>query len=391
MDGKDTTARIAARIAERAAREHADRRLDELLADKLPGNALTSLLVHVMRRRALARSWADVLAHAERTAATHPSSADARRLHALEGAFFDAARAFQAVALAPVEPIGTSARAGVDPNHVLTAIRHFEVASDPTAGLALLAARQRRAGAKGAMRYCASQRVLRLTPFENPDFSPHFGLCALATSVRATRAAEDDACEREALREQLETWARVFELAAQAGFAKTKVRFVISDTRIVRAVIEAHGHDPDALARGARAVDPAAAERVLAGAGLADLPREVADLREAVALPRRAAAIAAGLADEVAAPLRARGIDVHFDGARLQGLRYYTGPFVQILVRRDDGVGEDALELPIGDGGATSWMRALLSDHRERFVSTGGGVDVFVKLFDTNAGASRAP
>ena len=79
------------------------------------------------------------------------------------------------------------------------------------------------------------------------------------------------------------------------------------------------------------------------------------------------------------APLqRARPeVRVVYDLGRLQGLGYYEGPFVQLVLQRDDG-----LEIPIGDGGALPWIGAMLSDRRERTIVTGMGTEACVKLFD---------
>ena len=65
-----------------------------------------------------------------------------------------------------------------------------------------------------------------------------------------------------------------------------------------------------------------------------------------------------------------------FDLGRLQGLGYYAGPTIQIVLVRSDGI-----EIPIGDGGALSWMSEILSDRRERFMATGIGSELIVKLF----------
>jgi len=90
---------------------------------------------------------------------------------------------------------------------------------------------------------------------------------------------------------------------------------------------------------------------------------------------------------EVAEPLaRARPeVEIVYDLARLQGLGYYAGPFIQLVVRRDDG-----LELPAGDGGALPWLGALLSNRRERMIATGVGSELLVKLFDRSMARTDA-
>src|SRR5689334_15378716 len=58
MDPDDKTAALAARIAGRIPVDR-DRTLDRVLADDLPGNAFTTLLLHSLRRRAQRRTFGD--------------------------------------------------------------------------------------------------------------------------------------------------------------------------------------------------------------------------------------------------------------------------------------------------------------------------------------------
>ncbi|WP_437298228.1 hypothetical protein [Sorangium sp. So ce426] len=388
----DKTGELSSRIARRAAEAHAGQPLDRLLAEDLPGNELTTLLLHCLRRRALRRGFADVLDHAERAPMTHASTADARRLHALDAAAYAAAAGFEAVDLAPIGPLGATACAGVEPNNVLATVRFAEVAADPTTGLALHAARRRR-GTRGGepLRFCASQRVLRMQPTTQPGFTPHFRLFALVTAARSPGRGEDDACERRALLEHLVVWADLVRALPHAGFRAAGLRVVLSDTSLVRASLGARGVDAGAMARRAKAHEPGSSEAALREAGV-DLPRRAADLvgaARSLGLGPELLARAERWVAEVSEPLaRARPeVEVVHDLGRLQGLGYYAGPFIQLVLRRDDG-----LELPLGDGGALPWLGALLSNRRERMVATGIGSEILVKLFDRSearAGEAR--
>jgi hypothetical protein len=377
----DTTARIAGHVAARVAAAHPGRTVDQLLADDLAGNELTTVLLHGLRQRALRRTFADVRDQSARIAMSHAAAIDARRMHAFDGALFAAAAGFDAVEMAPVNALGASACAGVDPNHVLTASRHVEIAADPTTGLALLASQRRQRGDQHRLRLCASQRVLRLQPLDNPAFSPHFRLAALVSAERSTRAGDDDGCERRLLGEQLAVWAALVAALPAAGFRVAGLRVVLSDTRVVRAALAGRGLDADALSRRAAAHRPGSTEQILDEVG-ADLPRAATEAdaaAAALALPAPVQALVAATMREVTVPLRASwpAVDVGFDFARLQGLGYYQGPFIQLHLRRDDG-----LELAMGDGGALPWLGALCSDRRERMVSTGIGAELLIKLFD---------
>ena len=388
MEREDKTAKLAARIGARAPLADG-RPLDRVLADDLAGNELTTLLLHLLRRRAKRRSFSDVLEHATRAPIFAASTADVRRLREVDDCAFEAAIGFEPVELSPVIPLGGAARAGVDPNNVLGAVRFAEAAADPAIGLAIHAARRRRSGRPHDVeRWCTSQRVLRLQPTTFPGFSPHFRLFALLTAVRSERRGADVDCEHAALLEQLVVWARFTESLAKARFRVSEVRVVLADTGIVRACLAARGADPDRLARWARAHEPGSTESVLERAGI-ELPRATDDLvaaASAIGLDEDLRRRARLLVERVGEPLaRARPeVRVVYDLGRLQALGYYAGPFVQIMLRRDDGV-----EIPIGDGGALPWMTAMLSDRRERMVVTGVGTEACVKLFDGERATDR--
>lgn len=375
-------ARHAARRAADAAKAEGELPLDELLAD-LPGNDFTTLLLHAHRVRARARSFRDVRDAHDRMPLVRASSADARLLHAFDGAFFTAAANFTAVALAPVSPLGAAACAGIDPNHVLSTVRLAELAADPTAGLALEAARRRRAGEATPLHLCTSQRVTRMQPVTGiPGYTPHFQLAALASYQRSPRAAEDDAVERALLVEHVGAWARLVPLLREAGFRVAALRVVFCDVRLTRAALTTAGADLAALSRLAVAHKPGSSEAALAAAGIT-LPRavpaaELAATVAALALPPAMTALAEALVAELAAPLARTypEVPVAFDLARIQALSYYSGPCLQLHLRRDDG-----LELPIGDGGALPWLGELLDDRRQRMVTTGLGAELLAKLF----------
>lgn len=81
---KDTTAELAARVGEKTAAAFPGRTIDQLLAEDLPGNHVTTLFLHALRKRALGRTFVEVLEHAGRAAMTRASSVDARRMHAFD-------------------------------------------------------------------------------------------------------------------------------------------------------------------------------------------------------------------------------------------------------------------------------------------------------------------
>jgi hypothetical protein len=154
----------------------------EQLAGGLAGTELQSMLLEVMRRRARARTPADVLAQYQRDRFTGPAAIDQRAAVAIDCHLLAGADGFEALELSPVAPLGVcSTMAPTDQHRVLSALRGTEVVSDPTNVLALeCATRMRRAA--GAVHLATSQRVVRAQPPPKfPGASQHFRLFALGS------------------------------------------------------------------------------------------------------------------------------------------------------------------------------------------------------------------
>ncbi|MEU7864173.1 hypothetical protein [Nonomuraea sp. NPDC049141] len=198
----------------------------DVLAERLSGADLTTLLLEVMRVRARALEPADVLRRYTSDRFVGPSVVPFERLRRAEDAVLSVVpAAFELVTLSPVAPLGAhSAPATVDQNKVISTIRNTEVAADPTNALALEAAVRRRDSA-GPVRLAALQRVVRAQHFAGAGAYPHFGLFAL---VSADRDTGNLAFERRHLAEHL----RLLTDAVRAcGIAEPEVRVTVLDPR----------------------------------------------------------------------------------------------------------------------------------------------------------------
>ncbi|WP_157547927.1 hypothetical protein [Nonomuraea candida] len=158
----------------------------DVLAERLSGADLTTLMLEVMRRRARALSPADVLRRYGHDRFVAPAQIPFHRLRRAEDAVLSALpREVEVLALAPVAPLGTHSALGpVDQNKVVSTIRNSEVAADPTNALALEAALRRRADPSRPVRLAALQRVVRAQRFEGAVSYAHFTLFALVTAGR---------------------------------------------------------------------------------------------------------------------------------------------------------------------------------------------------------------
>ncbi len=167
--------------------------LAEMLAERLNPSDLQSLLIEVYRQRAQQQDPAAVLNNQAQNRFVRPSTVSPQRLNAWEAAAFASLPPdFEALALAPVAPLGTSsAIAAVDQNRVLATIRNSEVLSDSSNVLALECALRRRdllrAAPKSpqAVHLAASHRLLRTQNYgDNPHSVAHFSAFALCSAGR---------------------------------------------------------------------------------------------------------------------------------------------------------------------------------------------------------------
>jgi hypothetical protein len=179
-------------LLRRVLEQAGDVRLLDVLADRLSGTDLTSLLLEAMRRRAERTSAADVMRQYLTDRFVSPAPGGFRALRRVEDLMLTALPAdFEVLTLAPVLPLAAhSAVAAVDPRNMVATIRRTEVAADPTNGLALEAAARRRGllaaapRSAEAVRLAATQRVTRAQLFEGPLAFAHFQLLAAVTSGR---------------------------------------------------------------------------------------------------------------------------------------------------------------------------------------------------------------
>jgi hypothetical protein len=374
----DRTDRIAASIARELGIPDLAGRLASLDA-----SPLGSLLLAVFRARMARLSPAEVRAAADRAALHRPSSVDARLLLGVDAAAFQAARGFEALDLSPVLPLGScAALTGIDPNNVLSALRGAEVLADPTLAFALEAARRRRdPGARRGppLRLCASARLVRTQTLEPPPpFTPHFRMFALAS---AGRDKGGHGFEMEELVAHASTWVRLAEALRADGLRVGAIAVEISDLEAVEALLRAQGIDPAEVRAVAAAHRIGAAAELLASRG-AELPTAVTDPRRALgALHTRLPPEAALRLDRVlerAVPALAAacpGVPVRLDLSRLEGLGYYPGLALRVIL---DG---PAGPLPVGDGGFTDWTQSLLGDRKERFLASALGTEVLCKVY----------
>jgi hypothetical protein len=296
--------------------------LVDVLADRLGPTDLQSLLLEVYQRLAANITPARLLEQYETNRFVAPSPVDPRKLLEFETlAWALLPRPYVAVELSPVCPLGTnSAVASVDQKKVLSTIRNTEVVADTTNVLALEAAVRRRKlrGTNGRrtepVLLAASHRVMRAQVFQGPRSFAHFRILALCAAGRDA-GSFDFECAR--LLEQLAYYLQFLtEVGVRNGSPFTSFRVAMTE-----------------LGNGSRV--QALQDRVL------------------TPLSNRFPAAVCGM-----------------DPARTSGRGYYRDVCFKVHVTEHDGT-----EVEVGDGGMTDWTQKLMSDHKERFLISGLGVE----------------
>jgi hypothetical protein len=326
----------------RVSREVGVPDLLERLAARVSPSDLQSFLLELARLRAASRRLPDVLAQYDRDRAVQPCRADPRVLGRLALAAFDAAVDYDALDLAPVEPLGSNAiLAAIDQNNILATVRGTEVVADPTVVLALEAARRRRQGVD-VVRLSAAHRVIRQQAFEPPALQ-HFALFALVTCARTQ---PDHRAEVEAMSEHVRAHLALVHAARGlgAGIGRTVVR--LSDTAVRTAITQAGATITADVPTPREAIPPDTAR--LLGRRLRRLE------------------LAAATLEPVVAAFDSRLL---IDLTRTDGVSYYDG----LQLRIDVTANGDQFELV--DGGSVDWASLLLSDRREHLFTSGIGLE----------------
>ena len=355
--------------------------LTELLADKLSGSDLHSLLLAVLKRRV---GKVEPSRLVEASSVSKACDLDARLMNRVESIAYGQAEEFDAVELSPVVPLGSVARlAQLDQGNVLSTIRGFECASDPTIGMALECVRRRKktADRRETTKLCSSQRVLRFPQPDNPAFTSHFKLFAM---VSAGRDSGSFAFELAALREQIDFYLRFVSKLSEGGFAFEDIVVELSDTAVVAALCAKFDIDRGTIRKMVRAREHDSSDKVLEQyanlwpKSLTGEGSDFAQLNLSQHLPKHLIERLKKLEVVVCQGLSSKHNQVRFrfNLHRLTGLSYYHGPCFHIKMKNQAGD-----NFMLADGGFVDWTQLLLGDNKERLMTSAIGTELICRLF----------
>ncbi|MDP8998956.1 MAG: ATP phosphoribosyltransferase regulatory subunit, partial [Myxococcota bacterium] len=359
--------------------------LVELLSGAMSGSELTSVLLAVSSKRAGKAAGVfpqHLLSNYRSVPALAPSRVPFARLREIQSVAFAAASDFEPIELSPVQPFGLNRATGIHQNNVVSTVRPWELLADPTSQLALEAAERRSADRFQTVRLCACARVMRLQPTQVKGYGPHFRMFGL---VSAGRATADEAFERDELSRHAIIVVRMLrELGVRV------LRVELSDARATLALLATAGLGSEDVRTAVRTHRPNSGPDLLAQRGV-QLPLLEGDMGAALSglpLTSELRSRLVRMHERTAMPLAAHlGIPVHVEVSRLHGLGYYESWQLGIVV------GDDAGEATIADGGVVTWTQSMLSDRKERLVTSGVGVEYLGSRFviaPSRAGSDRS-
>lgn len=324
---------MRAQILESILRKAGVPDLLEILTEKLSPGELQSVLLEVYRRRALARSPAQLLDYYQRNRFVGPAPQGPDAYAAFDSlAFSCLLPEFKALELSPVAPLGScSAVATVHQDKVISAARHTEVVADATNLMALEAAFLRRQTLDEEPRsgrsfhLAASHRLIRAQPLDqaHPEYLPHFRVLCLVSAGR-------------------DSGGLVFETRTLLLHLENYLRLLLN-------------------------------ERFPLCLGAEDLSIELTILDHSSSKLWH---------EGVLAPLARRypGIGCRLAPERVGGRNYYRTACFKVQIRRVDG---SCLEA--GDGGFTDWTAQMLGSKKERLLISGLGTDLLLGMSERTA------
>lgn len=364
-------------LAKQIAQKHGQSDLVEMLANGLTGSQLHTVLLAAIKERIKEQPLSELT---KASKVTQACNLDGRLLHQVEGLAYQSAKDYKVVELAPLNPLGTTRQlSGLDQGNILSTIRAFEVASDPTVGLALHSAHLRKSQEqrKDDLRLCSSQRVVRFPEPTNPAYTSHFKLFSMVDSGRDRGSF---AFELTALKSQLAVYLDLLAGLSQCGFSHKDIVVELSDTRVVKALCQSHGVDADKIKSLVRASDSDSAARLLAqyDSLWIKAPVNIEEELGQYNLPAHLLVQLQALQMQVMEPLSQiyKHVTFCFNLHRLTGLSYYQGPTLHLKLK--DTLGHTFM---VADGGFVDWTQRLLADKKERLLTSAIGTELLCRVF----------
>lgn len=306
------------------------------------------------------------------------SSIDPRIYNEISNKFFDAVDDdFECIELSPINPLGlNSTLTPINQNNILSCIKNSEVISDSSISMALECAYRIRKNSEEKVNLASSTRLLRMQNYgtgKKSHWTQHFRACSLVSSFRNI---QDNIFE--SLSMQINNWLRVINnLKSNIDIANIDVN--ICYIPLVMEIYTAHGIDVKDILTNS--VNP---DFNVFTINNIDLKENISNLSDVESLKNEKDYLLSirnifeYLYNKLFLPMKKINEKVNFNLQlnRKSGLNYYDNMCYEIVVQFCDNN-----RLVLVDGGVTNWTGILLSDGKEKCITSGMGLEYISKVY----------
>ena len=310
-----------------------------------------------------------------------PSKIDPRIYNEISNIFFDSVdKDFECIELSPINPFGlNSSLTYTNQNNVLSCIRNSEVISDSSLVMALECANRIKNSKENNINLASSTRLLRMQNYGNgkkAHWSQHFRACSLVSSFR-----NNDINMFLTLKLQIYNWLNTIN-NLKKNLEIEKINVNLCYLPLIKEIYKLHDIELKTILMNT--VNP---DYDIFAQYKIELPRAISfndDIKNLKATKDYLLTMQKTFdifKKNIIMPLNEKSSDVefHLQLNRKSGLTYYDSICYDIEV-----VFKNGKTLVLVDGGVTDWIGKILSDSKEKCVTSGMGLEYLGKVYKRN-------
>lgn len=342
-------------------------------------NKFNSTIMDIFSQRAKDISPSTILKNYQNKHALYePAKIDPRIYNEISNIFFDSVDSnFECIELSPINPFGLNATlTATNQNNVLSSARNSEVVSDSSIVMALECAYRIRNLKVSQVNLASSTRLLRTQKYGNgkkSHWSQHFRACSLVSSFRNT--ANNMFLS---LQLQLDSWLKVLENLKE-NLDIEEINLNLCYIPLIKEIYQNYGIELDKILNNT--VNPC---YDIFSSYNVNLPNNISDKNE-INLIKTAKDYLLSIRNtydmfyiNIIAVLKEKYHNVKFNLQlnRKSGLTYYNDICYEIEVLFKNGK-----SLVLIDGGINDWTGKILSDSKEKCITSGMGLEYLGKVY----------
>lgn len=342
-----------------------------------PSKEFISTMIDIINKRAKSISACKVLKNYETNHKYfYPSNNDVLTYNKLNTIFFQSVMPeYECIELSPITPFAlNSTLTPLSPNNSLSTIRNSEVISDSSISMALECAHRRKIGDKNLINLASSTRLLRMQKYGNgkkEHWTQHFRACSLVTSFR-----NNDSKMFESLYLQISKW---LDVIYNLNLDLTKINVNIAYLPIIKMLYKELEINEQLILKNSVNPDFDIFENF--DIEMLEEVNQVDELNELklnkdllLTIKNSYIYLKQNLIDKL--KIKYPNVNFNFQLNRKSGINYYEYYCFETVVTFENGY-----DLCLVDGGITNWTGMLLSDSKEKCVSSGMGLEYLAKVY----------